>query len=203
MYFKPQQMINVLHKKTYFKGGYTIKEGQQANGGALKINKDELQGKFQDMAKNLKQILPVMEESQLKLINRYASSTQGGHRTNLSKSIGSKTWGNKSRDCFSQQAGKRTVSNLRRHTINYDIDDEETKKRTDDTVSVEDLTSQILKMCKVIRGKNYGSKILYKKTGVVCGARHGASTVHEPTMIKNRNKKNLTNSDSKRLGDMS
>lgn len=66
------------------------------------------------------------------------------------------------------------------------------RKRQDDNVSVEELTSQILKMCKVVRGKNYGSKSLMKKTGVVCGARYGSNNVHEPIILKNRARRNFS-----------
>ena len=134
------------------------------------------------MAKNMQIILPLMEDQP-----RHASSSQG-YRTTLSKSIGSKTWGQRSRDCFSQQVAKRVPDSpvRRAGTINYDLDDDEVRKRQDDTVDVEDLTAQILKMCKVVRSKNYGSKALMKRSGVVCGARNGSKNVTEPVIVKNK-----------------
>ena len=49
-------------------------------------------------------------------------------------------------------------------------------------------------MCNVVRDKNYGSKNLFKKTGVVCGARGGASNVYEPVLLGHRfSRKNFVN----------
>ena len=48
-----------------------------------------------------------------------------------------------------------------------------------------DITNEVLKVCNVVREKNYGAKLLQKKTGVACGARAGASQVHEPLLMAN------------------
>jgi hypothetical protein len=39
-----------------------------------------------------------------------------------------------------------------------------------------------MKLCNINRDKNYGSKMLFKKTGIVCGAREGSSNVNEPVL---------------------
>ena len=58
--------------------------------------------------------------------------------------------------------------------------------------NVQDITSNVLKVCNVIREKNYGSKVLYKQSGTICGARSGTRSVHEPVMLK---KQHLSISD--------
>jgi hypothetical protein len=50
--------------------------------------------------------------------------------------------------------------------------------------NVPEITGSVLKVCNVIREKNFGSKVLYKQTGVVCGARAGSGTVYEPVIMK-------------------
>ena len=50
--------------------------------------------------------------------------------------------------------------------------------------NVPDITSNVLKVCNVIREKNYGSKILYKQSGKICGARTGTRSVNEPVIQK-------------------
>ena len=39
-------------------------------------------------------------------------------------------------------------------------------------------------MCNIVRDKNYGSKTLLKKTGVICGAKNGVSNVYEPVLLR-------------------
>jgi hypothetical protein len=53
----------------------------------------------------------------------------------------------------------------------------------------QNITNEVLKVCNVVREKNYGSKLLHKKTGVAGGARTGADQVHEPLLISNVAKK--------------
>ena len=55
-----------------------------------------------------------------------------------------------------------------------------------ENIDVCNLTAQVMKRCNVIRDKNYGSKLLFKKTGIVCGARSGANMVHEPILKRDR-----------------
>jgi len=47
------------------------------------------------------------------------------------------------------------------------------------------LTNELLRVCNVVREKNFGSKILYRKSGVVCGARAGVYSVNEPVLRRN------------------
>jgi hypothetical protein len=51
------------------------------------------------------------------------------------------------------------------------------------------ITNEVLKVCNVVREKNYGSKLLHKKTGVAGGARTGADQVHEPLLVSNTAKR--------------
>ena len=53
----------------------------------------------------------------------------------------------------------------------------------------QNITNEVLKVCNVVREKNYGSKLLQKKTGIACGARTGASQVHEPLLVSNNAKR--------------
>ena len=53
----------------------------------------------------------------------------------------------------------------------------------------QNITNEVLKVCNVVREKNYGSKLLQKKTGIACGARTGASQVHEPLLVTNNAKR--------------
>jgi len=53
----------------------------------------------------------------------------------------------------------------------------------------QNITNEVLKVCNVVREKNYGSKLLQKKTGIACGARTGASQVHEPLLVSNTTKR--------------
>ncbi len=51
-------------------------------------------------------------------------------------------------------------------SINYDIDDEDEielrKRGQSEKVDVQSLTNNLLKMCNIVRDKNYGSNILFK-----------------------------------------
>ena len=53
----------------------------------------------------------------------------------------------------------------------------------------QNITNEVLKVCNVVREKNYGSKLLQKKTGIACGARTGANEVHEPLLVSNTAKR--------------
>ena len=55
------------------------------------------------------------------------------------------------------------------------------------------MTNTTLKMCNIVRDKNYGSKSLFKKTGVICGAKAGVSNVYEPVLVTNMSKLNMSN----------
>lgn len=52
--------------------------------------------------------------------------------------------------------------------------------------NIPDIAGKVLKVCNVIREKNYGSKILYKQSGIICGARDGTKSVNEPVMIRTK-----------------
>lgn len=54
------------------------------------------------------------------------------------------------------------------------------EKRKDNSNNVPDLTKRVLKVCNVIRDKNFGSKVLYKQSGVICGAKSGTKLVNQP-----------------------
>jgi len=74
---------------------------------------------------------------------------------------------------------------------NFDIDDDgiAPSQRPDrfqtENVDAADLTNELLRVCNVVREKNFGSKILYRKSGVVCGARAGVHAVNEPVVRRN------------------
>lgn len=75
---------------------------------------------------------------------------------------------------------------------NFDIDDDAiatTSQRRDryqtENLDAADLTNELLRVCNVVREKNFGSKILYRKSGVVCGARAGVNSVNEPVVRRN------------------
>ena len=56
--------------------------------------------------------------------------------------------------------------------------DREDKKEGLEQINVQELTGQVLKVCNILREKNHQAKMLFKKTGVVCGARYGANAVN-------------------------
>lgn len=64
-------------------------------------------------------------------------------------------------------------------------DDSPKHRHIHEKLDVKDLTNSLLQLCNVVRYKNFGSKNLYKKTGVVCGAKNGSSLVFEPVILKN------------------
>ena len=61
------------------------------------------------------------------------------------------------------------LSSLESEDQNSTIDE----KRREAQNNISELTGNVLKVCNVIREKNYGSKVLYKQTGTICGARSG------------------------------
>ena len=62
--------------------------------------------------------------------------------------------------------------------------DRENKKIGLEEIDVQELTNKILKYCHVIRDKREETKHLQRKTGVACGAKHGAGAVHEPLIAR-------------------
>ena len=59
--------------------------------------------------------------------------------------------------------------------MQYDPDEvgyqDENERLLSETHDVSDLTNQVLKICNVVRDKNWGSKILYGRSGKIAGAR--------------------------------
>jgi len=51
------------------------------------------------------------------------------------------------------------------------------QRNAHEKIDVQNLTNSLLKICNIIRDKNYGSNLLFKRTGVVCGAKSGSGNV--------------------------
>ena len=64
-------------------------------------------------------------------------------------------------------------------------DDQTIKSIDEGQPDFKNITNDVLKICNVVREKNYGSKMLQKKTGIVCGAKKGARYVYEPLLMYN------------------
>ena len=75
------------------------------------------------------------------------------------------------------------IEHANSHIQAFDEEEDIIKKRMQlEHVDVQEVTKKILRMCKVVRDKSQGSRVLSKKTGIVCGAREGSRAVNEPLM---------------------
>lgn len=64
-----------------------------------------------------------------------------------------------------------------------ELRDKENKREGLEQINVKELTGEVLKVCNILRDKNHKSKMLFKKTGIVCGARYGANAVNQPILL--------------------
>lgn len=161
--FKPgEHLISMLHDKTYFKASVEMKEGQ------CKVDKDmgsvgkEIQMKFQDISRHMKQVEQAKDKKGER-ISHHAKMNA------VRKAI--------------KQAGHIEIKDLDSEAAK-EIWDRENKKEGLEEIEVQELTLKILKYCNVIRDKKEESKMLLRKTGVVCGAKNGAAAVNEPLLTK-------------------
>ena len=72
-----------------------------------------------------------------------------------------------------QDKTERTQDSMVKLTADSDdqYENKKMEKRKEATNKVSELTGKVLKVCNVVREKEYGSKVLYKQTGTICGAR--------------------------------